>query len=150
KGQINLYSIHINLPFIFFILFALNTSGYLLMLLKLPHTSQSVVAGLQDIFITVVLFTITLGLWITGSVAYASGEISKASRQLSEFIMPQLVERMKALGNGMLDKFNYHPPEKIILTTDRKDELGIMIKNFSHLEIQIKNLFTHMEAAREQ
>lgn len=148
--RISLYSIYVYLPLVFFMLFALNTSGYLLMLLKLPPIKSSMIAALHDIFITVVLLTITLGLWITGSVGYITDEISNAARKLSNTIMPELVKGMKNLGAGLLEKTNQTQHEKLILDTNRKDELGIMSQNFSVLKNQVDDLFLDMEATRQQ
>lgn len=148
--QINLFSIHITLPLLFFIIVGLNSTGYLLLLLKFPQTTGETIVILQDIFITVILLTLTLGLWITDSVAHVAVEISKASNHLAKVTMPELVIGMKALGSGILDKINFNPPKKIIVETHRKDELGIMIRNFSALEEQIGNIFINMENTREQ
>jgi len=149
KGEkINWHSMNISLRMLFFGVTLLNVVGYLLALKQLPQTG-SLVVFLNDIFVTVVLTSIVIGLLLTDSVAYASMQIAAVSRQLSQTTMVELVQAMKALGRGVLEKTHINF-KKILLKSNRKDELGIMANSFDELETQVESVIENIDTTREQ
>lgn len=147
-NRINWHSMNITLRVLFFGVSLFNILAYLLILNKLPETG-GIVVFLNDIFVCIVLISIIIGLFITDSVAYASMQVATVSRELSQTTMVDIVNAMKALGAGALEKAHVNF-KKIQIKSNRKDELGIMANNFNELEYQIESVVENIGVTRQQ
>lgn len=97
--HINFHSIYVSLPIIFFVLMALNTTGYIIMF-SFPH-SEYFIAIVQDIFVTVILFTLIIGFCIADSVSTAATQIASALKaedllKINKKLEKTLIEYQKA------------------------------------------------------
>lgn len=121
-------SIHAKLTGAMLAVLILDGFGYLLAVNHVTSSDATLITGLKDIFVTVGLLTIGVGLVLPGMVAHTAGQVSGAARELASVTLAELTSAMEAMAAGDLDHthvtVDIHPIE-----VRSKDEIGEMATN---------------------
>ena len=140
-------SLHLKLTGAMLLVLALDALGYLVAVAHVPKQDTALTAILADIFVTVALLTIGVGLILPGMIAHAAAEVSKAADHLVQGTLADFTRAMRALAAGDLDAAKAH----FVLTPvtiHSRDEIGKMAQSFNRLQEEIGRAAGGLEGAR--
>ena len=143
-------SLHIKLTGAMIAVLLLDGAGYLLAVSSMPSAgaNSALVVALEDIFVTVALLTISVGMILPGMIAHSAVEVSNAAKRLAAGTMLDFSHAMQALGNGDLKKVQARIDYSPVLVNSN-DELAEMATSFNVLQKEIADAARGLENARE-
>lgn len=133
-----------------FMILILDSVGYLIAvqyILQLQEITPLVVL-LEDIFVAVALFTISVGLVVPGTIVSAAENISQSAIQLAKGTLLDFSNAMIALGQGQLEKASVNI-NIVPLPVYTNDEIGKMAQGFNLLQAEIARSAEGLKGARE-
>jgi signal transduction histidine kinase/CheY-like chemotaxis protein/amino acid transporter len=141
-------SLHVKLTGAMLLVLVLDGCGYLLAVKSVPATQLSLLALLADIFVTVALLTITVGLVLPGMIAHSAVQVSSAAKWLASGTLADFSRAMQALGRGDLAAAHAHVNIQPVVPNS-KDELGEMAESFNLLQNEVVKAAEGLVGARE-
>jgi len=141
-------SLHIKLTGAMLLVLILDGCGYLLAVASVPARDSAQLALLADIFVTVAILTISVGLILPGMIAHSAVQISEAAKRLASGTMADFSKAMQALGRGDLTAAHAQIDMQPIIANSR-DELGQMAGSFNLLQDEIAKAAEGLTGARE-
>ena len=143
-------SLHIKLTGAMVAVLLLDGAGYLVAVNAMPHLSynEGLITALQDIFVTVAMLTISVGMILPGMIAHSAVEVSTAAKRLATGTMLDFSRAMQALGKGDLKKMQARIEYTPVLINSN-DELAEMAASFNILQNEIADAARGVESARE-
>ena len=143
-------SLHIKLTGSMIAVLLLDGAGYLLAVDSSTHAgaSTALVAALEDIFVTVAILTISVGMILPGMIAHSAAEVSRAAKRLANITMLDFSRAMHALGKGEIQKMQARFENSPILINSN-DELAEMAVSFNILQDEIADAARGVDSARE-
>jgi amino acid transporter len=128
----------------------INSIGYVMAIqdyISSEKQNQIYAVLLQDIFIIVAFFTITIGITIPGIVAETANEVSKAAHSLTTTTIREFINALKSLAKGDLEGSEFKG-EISPINVRSKDELGEMAQSFNTLQEEIMGSVSALNGAR--
>ena len=143
-------SLHIKLTGAMIAVLLLDGAGYFLAINSIPKAgaSPALVVALEDIFVTVAMLTISVGMILPGMIAQSAVEVSTAAKRLAAGTMLDFSLAMQALGKGDLKKVQARIEYEPILINSN-DELAEMATSFNILQKEIAKAAKGLDGARE-
>lgn len=145
---VSIRSLHLKLTGTMLAVLALDSIGYLIAVKSLPEAQTALITSLEDIFVTVALLTLAIGLVVPAMVAHAASQVSAAANNLVTGTLADFARAMQALGRGELDKARARIDINPIHITS-KDEIGQMGESFNLLQETVANAAVGLDGARE-
>ena len=143
-----LRSLHLKLVGAMLLVLILDGAGYLQAVSSLGEQQGARVAALEDIFVTVALLSITLGLVLPGVIAHAVVEVARAAEHLARGTLTDFSNAMQALQAGNLDEA--HASVDIFpVIVHTHDEIGTMAASFNTMQAQVAKAAGALGGARE-
>jgi signal transduction histidine kinase/CheY-like chemotaxis protein len=142
-----LHSLHVKLTGAMLLVLVLDGAGYLLAVTRVDQTHNELVVALSDIFVTVALLTISVGLILPGLISHAVGEVASAAERLAHGTLADLNRAIKALGSGDLASAHAIPSVTEVVVRSR-DEIGEMAESFNAMQHEIARSSTSLGDAR--
>ncbi len=142
-----LRSLHVKLTGAMLLVLVLDGAGYLLAVTQVDRTHNELVVALSDIFVTVALLTISVGLVLPGLISHAVGEVASAADRLAHGTLTELNRAITALGAGDLASAQTSPPIIEVLVRSH-DEIGQMAESFNTMQHEIARSSKSLDDAR--
>lgn len=142
-----LRSLHVKLTGAMLLVLALDAGGYYLAVSTLGNTRRPDIVALEDIFVTVALLTLSVGLILPGIIAHAAGEVARAADRLATGTLADLSRAMQALQEGNLDAAQARV-DLVPLAVHTKDELGAMAASFTTMQAEVAQAAAALDGAR--
>ncbi len=146
--KISFSSLHIKLTGAMLLVLILNGGGYLLAVSRLNVQEAAYNTALQDIFVTVALLTVTVGLVLPGMIAHAVAEVARAADHLASGTLADLSRAMQALEAGRIDEAHARLDIQPVVMHSR-DEIGAMALSFNIMQAQVAEAALALDGARE-
>jgi signal transduction histidine kinase len=144
-----LRSLHVKLTGAMLAVLLLDGAGYLLAVDRVDRGHHELVVALSDIFVTVALLTISVGLILPGLISHAVGEVADAAERLARGTLADLNRAITALGAGELE-FAHATPAVSPVVVRSRDEIGLMAENFNVMQHEIARSSVALDDARAQ
>jgi diguanylate cyclase (GGDEF)-like protein len=141
-------SLHAKLTGAMVAVMALDGAGYLLAVQNVRAGDEALVVVLQDIFVTVALLTVSVGLVLPGIISHAVTQVGAAARILTNETLPQLTSAMIALGEGRTDDAHVTPPELRPIEVHSADEVAEMANNVNAMQRKVIEAAKALDQAR--
>ncbi len=143
-------SLHIKLTGAMIAVLLLDGAGYLMAVSSIPHagTDTALVTVLEDIFVTVAILTISVGMILPGMIAHSAAQVSTAAKRLAAGTILDFSGAMQALVKGDLKKVQARIEYDLVLINSN-DELGEMAASFNILQKEIADAVRGLDGARE-
>ncbi len=129
------------------IVLVLDGAGYLLAVTQVDRTHNQLVVALSDIFVTVALLTISVGLVLPGLISHAVGEVASAADRLAHGTLADLNRAITALGVGDLASARASPAITEVRVRSQ-DEIGQMAASFNTMQHEIARSSRSLDDAR--
>ena len=142
-------SLHVKLTGAMLAVLVLDGAGYLLAVTNLRTGDENLATLCADIFVTVALLTLTVGLILPGSIGHAVGQIADAADSLATGALADLRVAMEQLAGGDLGSRGV-TAEIIPVRVVTRDELGAMATSFNTMQAEIGRASTALDQARTQ
>ena len=142
-----LHSLHVKLTGAMLAVLTLDGAGYLLAVNRVDRGHHELVVALSDIFVTVALLTISVGLILPGLISHAVGEVADAAERLARGTLADLNRAITALGAGDLE-FEHAVPAVSSVVVRSRDEIGLMADNFNVMQHEIGRSSAALHDAR--
>ncbi len=142
-------SLHVKLTGAMLAVLVLDGAGYLLAVTNLRTGDENLATLCADIFVTVALLTLTVGLILPGSIGHAVGQIADAADSLATGALADLRVAMERLAGGDLGSRGV-TAEIIPVRVVTRDELGAMATSFNTMQAEIGRASTALDQARTQ
>jgi hypothetical protein len=142
-------TLHIKLTGAMLLVPVLGGAGYLLAVTSLPDQSSALVSVLEDIFVAVVILSISVGLVLPGIIANAMTQISDAANSMAKGAMASFSNALLALGRGDLDAAHARVSISPV-QVHSGDEAGEMAKSFNRLQQGVAHAAASLDQAREE
>ncbi len=146
--KISFSSLHIKLTGAMLLVLILDGGGYLLAVSRLNVQEAAYNTALQDIFVTVALLTVTVGLVLPGMIAHAVAEVARAADHLASGTLADLSRAMQALEAGRIDEAHARLDIQPVVMHSR-DEIGAMALSFNIMQAQVAEAALALDGARE-
>ena len=140
-------SLHLKLTGAMLLVLAFDATGYLVAVGHVPSQETALNAILADIFVTVALLTIGVGLILPGMIANAAVQVSAAADHLVHGTLADFTRAMHALAAGDLNAAKAHFDFTPVAVRSR-DEIGAMAQSFNKLQEEIGHAAVGLEGAR--
>ncbi len=140
-------SLHLKLTGAMLLVLAFDATGYLVAVAHVPSQETALNAILADIFVTVALLTIGVGLILPGMIANAAVQVSAAADHLVQGTLADFTRAMHALAAGDLNAAKAHFDFTPVAVRSR-DEIGAMAQSFNKLQEEIGHAAVGLEGAR--
>jgi diguanylate cyclase (GGDEF)-like protein len=104
---------------------------------------------LQDIFVSVALLTVSVGLVLPGIISHSVTQVGEAARRMAEGPLAQLTAAMVALGEGNLDG----PPLDLAIQSVNvpgRDEVSAMADHFNAMQSSVSTAAAALDRTRLQ
>ena len=141
-------SLHVKLTGAMLVVLVLDGCGYLLAVRSVPATEHALLALLADIFVSVAILTISVGLILPGMIAHSAVQVSLAAKRLASGTLTDFSRAMQALGRGELASAHAHVDIQPVIANSR-DELGEMADSFNAMQKEIAKAAEGLTGARE-
>ncbi len=141
-------SLHVKLTGAMLVVLVLDGCGYLLAVKSVPSTQVELLALLADIFVSVAILTITVGLVLPGMIAHSAVQVSEAAKRLASGTLSDFSRAMQALGRGDLAAAHAHVDIQPVVPNSN-DELGEMAQSFNLLQDEVAKAAVGLGGARE-
>jgi diguanylate cyclase (GGDEF)-like protein len=142
-------SLHAKLSGAMITVMALDGAGYLLAVHNVGGSRPALVTGLQDIFVSVALLTVSVGLVLPGIISHSVTQVGEAARRMAEGPLAQLTAAMVALGEGDLDG----PPLDLQIQSVNvpgRDEVSAMAEQFNAMQSSVTTAAAALDRTRVQ
>jgi diguanylate cyclase (GGDEF)-like protein len=148
-GQsISFRSLNVKLTGAMLLVLTLDGAGYLIAVSTMSQQQAPLVAALEDIFVTVAVLTITVGLVLPGMIAHAAEEVAHAADKLVRGTLDDFSRAMLALEVGNLDEAHARIDTSPVIVHTH-DEIGTMAASFNTMQDQIAQAAGALDGARE-
>ena len=148
-GRVHFFhSLHLKLIGPMLLVLILDGAGYLLAIGSMDNKQLALIAGLEDIFVTVALLTISVGLILPGVIAHSVGEVTRAADRIARGTLADFLDAMKALEAGNLEKAYAHIDISPVIVHSQ-DEIGMMADSFNTMQEQVARAAMALDGARE-
>ena len=149
SGRANFFrSLHLKLIGAMLLVLTLDGIGYLQAVSSLSGRQEARITGLEDIFVTVALLSISVGLVLPGMIAHSVGEVTRAAEQLAKGTLTDFLHAMRALEAGNLDEASANVDIMPVLV-HTQDEIGAMAASFNTMQAQVALAAKALDGARE-
>ena len=142
-------SIHFKLTGALLTVLVLDTVGYLIAVNNVPRFDAPLVAGLKDIFVTVGLLTIAVGLVLPGLIANTTEQVVATADYLSDRVLAEMTDAIEAFSAGELERadfsFDVHP-----LSVRTQDEFSTLAESFNAMQDRIVRVSRALSHAVDQ
>ena len=142
-------SIHLKLTGAMLAVLALDGVGYLVAVDHVPQVDAALIALLKDIFVTVGLLTILVGLILPGMVAHTVDQVTVAARRLAEGTLNELTRAMEAMASGDLEHATA-TVTTVPVQVRSQDEFGLMAGSFNVMQAEAARAAIALDAATAQ
>ena len=140
-------TLHIKLTGAMLLVLLLDGAGYLMAFNSIPAHNLALLTLLADIFVSVAILTITVGLVLPGMIAHSAAQVANAAERLAGGTLADFSRAMQALGHGDLNaahaRVDYQP-----VAIHSRDELGEMAGSFNKLQLEIAHSAEGLVGAR--
>jgi len=140
-------TLHIKLTGAMLLVLLLDGAGYLMAFNSIPAHNTALLTLLADIFVSVAILTITVGLVLPGMIAHSAVQVSNAAERLASGTLADFSRAMQSLGRGDLQtahaRVDYQP-----VAIHSRDELGEMAGSFNKLQLEIARSAEGLVGAR--
>ena len=126
-------SIHLKLTGAMLAVLTLDALGYLIAVNHVPTSDVALVAMLKDLFVTVGLLTISVGLILPGMIAHAANQVAEAADDLARGTLNDLTLAMEALANDDLQDAHARVTIQPVQVRT-SDEFGAMADTFNVMQ----------------
>ncbi|TAK72056.1 MAG: amino acid permease, partial [Gammaproteobacteria bacterium] len=140
-------TLHLKLTGAMLMVLVLDAAGYLIAVYHVPAGDGTLLAILSDIFVTVAILTIGVGLILPGMIANSATQLASAANSLTTGTMADFSRAMLALGKGDLEAAQARIKIKMV-DTHSNDEIGEMAKSFNKLQLEIMRAAVGLGKAR--
>jgi two-component system, sensor histidine kinase len=140
--------LHFKLTGAMLLVLLLDGIGYFLAVQSINSTHSAQISALEDIFVTVAILTIAVGLVLPGIIAHSAEEVSKAAHRLATGTLADFSRAMLALGRGDLSGAHTRIDIEPLAVTS-KDEIGEMASSFNVLQREVVTASEGLDSARE-
>jgi diguanylate cyclase (GGDEF)-like protein len=148
-GRVHFFhSLHLKLIGAMLLVLILDGAGYLLAIGSMDNKQLALITGLEDIFVTVALLTISVGLILPGVIAHAVGEVTRAADRIARGTLADFLDAMRALEAGNIEKAYVHIDISPVVVHSQ-DEIGMMADSFNTMQEQIARAAIALDGARE-
>jgi signal transduction histidine kinase/CheY-like chemotaxis protein len=144
-----LHSLHVKLTGAMLLVLVLDGAGYLLAVNRVDRAHHELVVALSDIFVTVALLTISVGLILPGLISHAVKEVATAADRLAHGTLADLNRAIHALGAGDLASAHTTPVVREVVVRSR-DEIGEMAESFNTMQREIARSSSALDEARRR
>jgi len=142
------HTLHIKLTGAMLLVLLLDGAGYLMAFNSIPAHHTALLTLLADIFVSVAMLTITVGLVLPGMIAHSAVQVAHAADRLASGTLADFSRAMQALGHGDLQaahaRVDYQP-----VAIHSRDELGEMAGSFNKLQFEIARSAEGLVGARD-
>ena len=143
-----LRSLHFKLMGAMLLVLILDGAGYLQAVSSMGSQGGVRVTILEDIFVTVALLSISVGLVLPGMIAHSVVAVSQAADRLARGTLTDFSTAMRALQAGNLDEA--HASVDISpVEVHTRDEIGTMAASFNTMQAQVALAAGALDGARE-
>ena len=142
-------SLHLKLTGAMLAVLILDGTGYLIAVNNVGPTDPSLVAVLKDIFVTVGLLTITVGLVLPGMISHTAEQVAKAAKGLADGTLLELTEAMEALSSGDLESAHASVSTTRVDVRTR-DEFGEMAASFNLMQDETARVAVALDGAAQE
>src|SRR5579883_491473 len=143
---IRFHSLHVKLTGAMLLVLLLDATGYLIAVNHVPAQEVALLSMLADIFVTVAILTLSVGLVLPGMIANSATQVAQAANALCKGTMADFSRAMIALGKGDLNdayaRINIEP-----IKVYSQDEIGEMAESFNNLQWEIMRSATGLDRA---
>ena len=139
-------SIHFKLTGALLAVLTLDGVGYLIAVSNVRSGDLALVAILKDLFVTVGLLTITVGLVLPGMIANTAEQVAEAANRLAKGTLTDLTNAMEALSSGELERARFVVDINPVQIRSR-DEFGQMAEVFNSMQGQVERVAMALETA---
>jgi diguanylate cyclase (GGDEF)-like protein len=142
-------SLHAKLSGAMITVMVLDGAGYLLAVHNVGGSRPALVTGLQDIFVTVALLTVTVGLILPGIISHSVTQVGEAARRVVQGPLAELTAAMVALGEGDLDGPALDLQIQAVSVRGR-DEVSAMAEQFNAMQSSVTTAAAALDRTRVQ
>ena len=141
------FSLHLKLSGAMILVLALDTFGYGFFVHNVHAMVDRVIV--LDIFVTVALLTISVGLVLPGMIAHTALQVSQAAAQLREGPFTYIRDSIAALATGDFRVPVASAPVSMVAIHTR-DEFAQMAEAFNHMQQDAVSVTAHIATTAEQ
>jgi len=142
-------SIHFKLTGALLAVLGLDGLGYFIAVSNVRSGDLSLIALLKDLFVTVGLLTIAVGLVLPGTIAHTANQVATAATHMSDGVLNDLTEAIEAFSAGELERADF------AFTTQRveirsRDEFAEMGRSFNAMQDSVMKVSAALSVAVAQ
>ena len=143
------FSLHLKLTGAMLVVLAIDGLGYLIAVNHVSSSDPALVALLKDLFVTVGLLTISVGLVLPGMISHTADQVRDAARDLAEGTLADLTAAMEAMAGDDLERAHVpvivHP---VVVRT--ADEFGQMADSFNIMQDEVVRAALALDTAVDE